>query len=340
MKRQAGWVLAWAALGFAPAQAQESVPALGASSVAAISPQSVGQWLTRLRQATQQQTYVGTFVGTTGNYTSSARVWHVRDGMQQIERVEALTGVPRLTFRRNDQVVTYWPTSRTAIVEKRESLGIFPDVLRRADPSIAQFYQLKPTGQDQVAGFSADVVQLVPRDGWRFGYRIWTEQATGLVLKLQTLDPMQLVLEQAVFSELQLAQPISWAELSAMMDNTQGYLVKKPELITTTADQEGWRFKAPVPGFKPMSCHRRQKSGSIVSRGPLQCVFSDGLASVSLFIEAYDAASHRPHQHHEKLAMGATQMHTRRSGDWWFTVVGEVPPHTLQRFAQSLERKK
>lgn len=337
MKRQAVWLLAWAMLGLAQAQVSVSP---GASSVAAASPQSVGQWLTRLHAATQQQTYVGTFVVTTGNYMSSARVWHVCEGTQQIERVEALTGVPRLTYRRNDQVVTYLPTSRTAIVETRESLGIFPDVLRRADPSIAQFYQLKSAGQGQVAGFLTDVVQLVPRDGWRFGYRIWTEQASGLVLKLQTLDVMQSVLEQAAFSQVQLAQPISWVQLSAMMDNTQGYLVKKPELITTTADQEGWQFKAPVPGFKPQSCHRRQEGGSIVSRGSLQCVFSDGLASVSLFIEAFDAASHRQHPRHEQLAMGATQMHTRRLGGWWLTVVGEVPQHTLQSLAQSLERKK
>ncbi len=339
MKRHAVWVLAWAVMGLA--QAQVSVPP-GASSVAAIGPQSVGQWLMRLHQASGRQAYVGTLVVTTGKYMSSARIWHVCEGTQQIERVEALTGVPRLTYRRNDQVVTYLPTSRTAVVETRASLGIFPDVVSRADPSIAQFYQLKSAGQGQgqVAGYLADVVQLVPRDGWRFGYRIWTERATGLVVKLQTLDLLQMVLEQAAFSQLQLAEPISWARLSAMMDNIEGYLVKKPELITTTADQEGWRFNAPVPGFKPISCQRRQEGGSIVSRGPLQCVFSDGLASVSLFIEAFDAASHRQHQRLTQPAMGATHMYTHRSGDWWFTVIGEVPQQTLQRFAQSLERKK
>lgn len=338
MKRQAVWVVAWALMGLA--QAQVTVLPPGVSSATATGPQSVEQWLMRLHEATRQRAYVGTFVVTTGNYMSSARIWHVCEGTQQIERVEALTGVPRSTYRRNDQVVTYLPESRTAIVEKRESLGIFPGLLNRADPSIAQFYQLKSTGHDQVAGFLADVVQLVPRDGWRFGYRIWTEQATGLVVKLQTLDALQLVLEQAAFSDLQLAQPISWAKLSAMMDNTDGYLVKKPELITTSADQEGWQLKAQVPGFKPMSCHRRHEGGSVVRRGPLQCVFSDGLASVSLFIEAFDAASHGKSQHHEQFAMGATHMQTRRLGGWWLTVVGEVPQQTLQRFIQSLERKK
>jgi len=338
LKRQAVWLVAWVWMGLA--QAQVAAPTLGVSLVAAAGPQSVDQWLMRLHEVARKRAYVGTFVVTTGNYMSSARIWHVHDGEQQMERVEALTGVPRSTYRRNDQVVTYLPASSTAIVEKRESLGIFSDVLSRADPSIAQFYQLKSMGHDQVAGFPADVVQLVPRDGWRFGYRIWTEKTTGLVVKLQTLDPLQLVLEQAVFTELRMAQPISWAKLSAMMDNTEGYLVKKPELIATAADQEGWQLKATVPGFKPLSCQRRQDGGSIVSRGPLQCVFSDGLASVSIFIEALDTATHRKPRTHEQFAMGATHMHMRRLGDWWITVVGEVPQQTLQKFAQSLERKK
>lgn len=338
MKRQAAWLMSWALMGLA--QAQVSGPMPGVSSVAASGRQSIEQWLTRLNGPAQQRAYVGTFVVTAGNYMSSARVWHVCEGTQQVERVEALTGVPRLTYRRNDQVVSYLPQSRTAIAQKRESLSIFTDVLNRADPSISQFYQLKSIGHDQVAGFMADAVQLVPRDGWRFGYRIWTERATGLVVKLQTLDALQLVLEQAAFSDLQLAQPISWSKLSAMMDNTDGYLVKKPELITTTADQEGWQFKAQVPGFKPIGCHRREDGGSIVSRGPLQCVFSDGLASVSLFVEAFDAASHGKSQRDEQSAMGATHLQARQLGEWWLTVVGEVPQQTLQRFAQSLERKR
>jgi sigma-E factor negative regulatory protein RseB len=338
LKRQAAWVMVLALIGLA--QAQVAGPTPGVGLVAATGPQSIEQWLTPLRGVAQQRSYVGTFVVTTGQYMSSARVWHVCEGTQQIERVDALTGVARSTYRRNDQVVSYLPQSKTAMAQKRESLGIFTDVLNRADPSIAQFYQLKSLGHDQVAGFSADVIQLVPRDGWRFGYRIWTEKTTGLVLKLQTLDRLQLVLEQAVFTELQLAQPISWAKLSAMMDNSEGYLVKKPELIATAADQEGWQLKAKVPGFKPLSCQRRQDGGPIVSRGPLQCVFSDGLASVSIFIEAFDPANHGKHRAHEQFAMGATHMHMRRLDDWWITVVGEVPQQTLQKFAQSLERKK
>jgi sigma-E factor negative regulatory protein RseB len=72
----------------------------------------------------------------------------------------------------------------------------------------------------------------------------------------------------------------------------------------------------------------------------MQWIFSDGLASVSLFVEPYDA---QRHPRETMVAMGATHALTQRiaeKGDWWLTVVGEVPPATLKAFAQSLERRK
>ena len=71
----------------------------------------------------------------------------------------------------------------------------------------------------------------------------------------------------------------------------------------------------------------------------MQWTFSDGLASVSLFVEPYDA-QRKPRE--VLLALGATYTLTRRltdkDGDWWLTAVGEVPPQTLDAFAQSLVR--
>lgn len=309
-----------------------SSPALGGSGI--------DQWLMRLHDASRQRAYVGTFVVTAGNFMSTSRIWHVCDGQQQMERVEALTGVPRSTFRRNDQVVTFLPVSRVAVHETRDSLGLFPSLLTQADASVSQFYRLKPAGSGRVAGLETDIVQLIPKDGLRFGYRIWTEQKTGLVIKLQTLNSSSAVLEQAAFSELQLGTPVPMARLSAMMDNTQGYRIRKTELVKTTADQEGWQLKTPVPGFRSMSCHRRMDDDVAGGKGQtLQCVFSDGLASVSLFIEAFDPLRHSKPAH-EQWAMGATHMLMRPLGAWWLTVVGEVPVQTLLAFAQGLERTR
>lgn len=300
---------------------------------------SVSDWLMRMHAASRKRAYVGTFVVTAGGAMSSARIWHVCDGALQMERIESLTGAHRRTFRRNDQVVTFLPESRLAVSEKRDSLGLFPNLLQSNDSSIAQFYRVKVAGSERVAGYVADVVQLSPIDSLRFAYRVWTEKDTGLVVKLQTLDANGLVLEQSAFSELQLNAPVSMAKMSQMMSNTEGYQVERLEMIKTTASDEGWVLKNDVPGFKPMSFYKRSVGSPNEGRHEktLQWIFSDGLASVSLFIEAFDP---RHHIQQGSASLGATYTLTRRIGDWWLTAVGEVPPQTLTIFAQGLELKK
>ncbi|MDP3193145.1 MucB/RseB C-terminal domain-containing protein [Rhodoferax sp.] len=301
----------------------------------------ISRWLVRLHEAARQRSYVGTFVVTAGDTLSSSRIWHVCDGQQQMERIDALTGESRTTFRRNDQVATFLPERRLVIAETRESFGLFPNLLNRADSSIARYYGLKPLGQDRVAGLVSDVVQLVPVDALRYGYKVWTHRETGVVLKLQTLDAGQGVLEQAAFSELQLGEPVSMASLVALMNKTEGFKVLKPELRKTSAAQEGWSFKGHLAGFESMACHQRvSASQSRPHANTLQWVFSDGLASVSLFIEKYDAERHGHLTSHESLARGATRMLTRRLDDWWVTAVGEVPAQTLAFLAKGLERTR
>ena len=299
---------------------------------------SIADWLMRMHEASRLRSYVGTFVVSSSHGgMSSARIWHACNGEQQVERVESLTGAPRSTFRRNDEVVTFIPESRVVRTERRESLGMFPGLLKSIDSSIPEFYSARRVGTDRVAGFETDVVQLAPKDNLRFGYRVWSEKKTGLVVKLQTMDPDGNVLEQAAFSELALDAPVRIDKLNEMMGATEGWRVEKSEAIKTTAASEGWQLRSAIAGFKPVSCYRRPASGAPTPEGTLQWVFSDGLAAVSLFVEAYDR---QRHAQEGAFASGATQTLTRRIQDWWLTAVGEVPPQTLKAFALSLERRK
>ncbi|MBH1957483.1 MAG: MucB/RseB C-terminal domain-containing protein [Burkholderiales bacterium] len=314
------------------------VPAALAPTASAASPadtRSLNDWLMRMHQASTNRSYVGTFVVSAGGNMSSAKIWHVCEGPQQVERVEILTGAPRSIFRHNDQVVTFMPDHKVARSEKRESLGLFPELFQSADSRIGDFYKFRHEGIERVAGVDADLIMLIPRDSLRFGYRVWSERRNGLVVKLQTLDTDGRVIEQAAFSELQLDAPVSMNQLIQMMGKVQGYRLEKPVLVKTTASAEGWTLKAPVAGFNPMSCYKRPASSA--GDGPLQWIFSDGLASVSIFVEPFDR---QRHIRESSLSLGATQTLTRQLGAYWITLVGEVPAATLQAFASGLERKK
>lgn len=310
---------------------------------------SINDWLLRMHDAAmKKRSYIGTLVQSSPQNISSARIWHACDGAQQMERVETLTGAPRSTFRHNDKLVTFMPDAKLVRIEKREQVGGFPEVLKPGVGSIPEFYSVKALGAERIAGLDADVVQLVPKDALRFGYRIWTEKKSSLVLKLQTLDGGGAVLEQAAFSELQLDAPVKMEKLMQMMAATEGYKVDQPAISKTTAIAEGWLMKLPVAGFKSLSCYKRgaaSAQGNANTSGvttpqaepTFQWLFSDGLATVSLFVEDFDKTRHTQEG---MIASGATHTLLKRMNEYWLTAVGEVPPQTLKNFAQSLERKR
>jgi sigma-E factor negative regulatory protein RseB len=327
------------AMNYVAAQVPSPAAAAAASASAAFESRSINDWLMRMHESSKNRAYIGTYVVSSGGAISSAKIWHVCEGNQRMERVETLTGAPRSIFRHNDRVVTFMPDHKLVRNEKREPLGMFPELLQSTDSRIADFYRVRSEGFDRVAGLEADVVVLAPKDNMRFGYRVWTEQKKGLVVKLQTLDIDGKVLEQAAFSELQLDAPVKMDKLLQMMGRVDGYRVEQPVLVKTTAGAEGWLLKAAVAGFKPMSCYKRPAaaSASASSEDPLQWIFSDGLASVSLFVEPFDR---QRHDKESSMSIGATQTMTRQLGSYWVTVMGEVPMTTLRLFANGLEHKK
>lgn len=350
-----GWrralpLLLAAVVNLAAAQTAPAVAAAGGEQV--MSESEVTAWLQRLHDVSRRRNFVGTFVvSSSSGALASARIWHACEGDQQFERVETLTGSPRSVFRRNDRVVTFLPESRVARTEQRESLGAFPGLLKSLDANITGFYNATPAGRGRVAGFDADIVQLTPKDALRFGYRVWSASESALVLKVQTLDTDGGVLEQAAFSELQFDAPVQVEKLEKMMQATEGWRVETPVMDKTTPEAMGWSLENPVPGFQSVHCFKRALSAvqtgadALPAESAMHWVFSDGLASVSLFIEPFDA---RRHGHAGRMAMGATHTLTQRvgsSGDgvddddgWWLTAVGEVPFQTLQSFGRLLRR--
>lgn len=315
-------------------------PAPAQPAASAATERTLDGWLLRLSEATRRRAYQGTLVVSSASGWNSARIWHVCNGEQQLERVDSLTGLPRQIFRHDDQVLTLLPQTRQARLERRDVVPQFPELLKPGSQSIPEFYALRVLGHDRVAGFEADVLQLSARDAYRYSYRIWSEKKTGLVLKLQTLDGEGRVLEQSAFSELHLDVALKPEQLIQQMRHVGGYHLEKIELAKTSLAAEGWALKAPVPGYGTLSCLKRPTSQP--NGGALQWVLSDGLATVSVFIETFDP---QRHSQASQLTFGATQVLTQPLKDasgvsWWLTLVGEVPLQTLQALAQGLERRK
>jgi sigma-E factor negative regulatory protein RseB len=321
------------------------LPAAFAQSAggAVVEPKEVRAWLMRIHDAASHRNFQGTFIVSAGGAVSSARIAHYCEGANQFERIDSLDGQMRHVFRHNEVVHTLWPQARVALVEQRDLLNSFPALLQVGDDRIGDFYEVRPQGVERVAGHEASVLVLRPRDPFRFGYRLWAERQSGLLLRADVLGEHGEILESSAFSDVAIGVRSQPDAVLLPMRKLDGYRIVKPTLTPTKLEAEGWALRQSVPGFRQVSCVKRPMESSPEadhgSSGPeaLQTIFSDGLTYVSVFIEPFS-----PERHTRAMltTIGATQTLMRRQGDWWITVVGDVPATTLKAFASGLERKQ
>lgn len=297
-------------------------------------------WLTRIHEAIGKRSFLGTFVVSAGGSMASARIAHYCEGGQQYERIEALDGRRRQVLRHGDLVTSLWPQQRLAVVETRGLMNQFPALLSSGIGGIVERYHVRTLGEGRVAGHEAHVLLLSPKDGYRYGHRLWAEKHSGLLLRAEVLDERETVVEASAFSDLIIGVKPQPELVLKAMKQLDGYRIERPTLEPTDLQAEGWALREVPPGFAPVSTVRRPMSAAATDAAPtavLQSIWSDGLTHVSVFIEPYSAAAHG---REATTVMGATQTLTRRLGDAWVTVVGDVPAVTLKTFALGLERRR
>ena len=317
---------------------------LAAAPATPAEPSDARTWLLRIHEAAGSRNFQGIFVVTSGGAASSARIAHFSVGDNQYERIESLDGRARQVYRHNDVVHTFWPQKRTVLVEQRERLRAFPALLHAGDDHIAQYYDVRSEGTDRVAGRLAHVLELRPRDAYRYGYRLWSDSASGLLLRSDVTGERGEVLASSAFSEVSIGVRSQPESVLQPMRRTEGLRVVRPALVPTRLEDQGWTLRNPVPGFRQVSSVRRPlESPADPSGGEprpadmLQAIYADGLAYVSVFIEPFDPARHGQPM---LTVSGATHTLTRRQGDAWITAVGDVPGETLRLFARGIERTR
>jgi sigma-E factor negative regulatory protein RseB len=312
----------------------------GASGPAAADARA---WLLRIQDAANRQNFQGTFVISGGGNVAAARMAHFCEGPNQYERIESLDGQARNVYRWNEIVHTLWPAGRVAVIEPRDPLNSFPAVLQAGDDALADWYEVQPLGADRVAGRDASVLLVRPKDAFRYGYRLWADRASGLLLRADVLGERGQVLETSAFSDIAIGIKPQPDSVLQPMKRLEGFRVVRPTTQPTRLDLEGWNMRQVAPGFRLVSCVNREMEapGDAEATGGaqrvLQAIYADGMTYVSVFIEPF-----RPQRHAQPMltAVGATRTLSMRQGDWWITVVGDAPAATLRLFAGGLERRK
>lgn len=294
-------------------------------------------WLRKIQSAAQKLNYSGTFVYQQANQMRTSRITHLLDGRNEVEKLEILDGKPREYIRNNEEVICYVPDAKTLFVEKRVTHDIFPAILANNAAELTEHYNVRKQESGRIAGHDCQAILLQPKDGLRYGYKLWAEKGSGLLLRSQTLNEKNEVVEQISFTQISIGN-VERSRVKPSYTNTHGWKIENAAM--SQANLSGWTVNALPKGFRKIREVKRMVSDNVVGPGTAtqrevsQIVFSDGLAAISVFIEPESQS-----RTEGSIQQGATNIVGKRQGDFWLTIVGEVPSAAIRQVANSIEFK-
>jgi sigma-E factor negative regulatory protein RseB len=307
------------------------------AAAALASAEEPAEWLQRMNQALTQNNYEGEFQHwQRGGKVENLRIIHrVRNG-EVMERLVSLDGSGREFIRTGTELTCYLPDRRLVLVERRAADGPFFGGLPSFDARTAAFYDISEVKRTRINRRDTRVIAVNPKDEFRYGYKLWIDESTAMPIRTQLCDSRGRVIEQISFSSLKLPSSIPdqafLPEVSA--EGFQWLRNDKPRSANSTPAL--WNALRLPPGFRMTVRAAQTMPGS---RDPVEhLVFTDGLASVSVFVEqrvTSGAASGGSLAGPARVGSSST-FSTVIDGHK-ITAVGEVPPQTVRDIATSVK---
>jgi sigma-E factor negative regulatory protein RseB len=302
---------------------------LAVGAAQAQSPETLS-WLRKIHEATQRLSYTGTFVYQNGTRSETSRITRYADAAGDIEKLEIMDGVPREIVRTKDDVRCYLPNSRVVKVDRRTE-RTFPALVPERISALAGHYDISLGETRRIAGFDCQEVALKPKDNLRYGYRLYADVNTGMLISAVTVDAEGKSVEQFTFTELRLGNVTR--DMVRPRHAVKAWRVE--DAAAAPARLAGWGLAAELPGFHKITELKRRLGES---RPVGQMVYSDGLAAVSVFIEPLEGR--REPVRTGLASMGAIHIYRREVANHMITVVGEAPAVSVQRIADAVEFRR
>jgi len=288
-------------------------------------------------EVASQLSYKGTFIQIQQDEIETLEVTHKGGEEGSRERLMALTGSLRELVRDNESVKCIHARESGGEVDLRQSAARFHSHLgSKLHKLEGDHYSLVDLGSDRIAGRDTRVIGVRPNDGYRYGFRFWLDEANGMALRSDMVDPEGAVLQKVMFTQIDFNVDIDEAALTPLLDaeaeefTTRHARYSRPDTRTGDAPKD-WSLDDLPKGFRVSGMQEDNTAGG----GTLyHFVLSDGLAQVSVFLEPLteDVASFEG-----ESRIGTMNAFGRQQGDHQLTVVGEVPETTVNRIAKAFQ---
>ena len=291
----------------------------------------VSDLLKTMGTAAQQLSYSGVFVFQHDGKMESSRVSHAVENGVEHTKIVTLDGLPREIIRVNEEMRCYFPEIHSVRLEHRNGSRFFPALIAPPYQTYRDNYDIHVMGKDRVAGHDCQVVQFRPRDNFRFAYQFCADNSTGLLLRAITLNALDEPVQVASFTEVVIGGVFDPARFRPGYADTPNWHVENIPSSAANAANSGWVVANPPPGFRKIGEVRRGPHGHMGNM--TQLVYSDGLASVSIFIEPSDGPPRAPSA---ETLPSSLSFYSVRTPEQHVTVVGAVPLAAVMQIGQSI----
>ena len=299
----------------------------------AVAQEQLWQMVWSSHEQAKSMSYSGLLVTESGTFSQSSRLVHQSKPEGEFELLERLDGQPAKWIRHNDQIQCVIPDRKLILTERRHTAVSFPRVFADRDGSttLEKFYSIAELPAQRVAGRTSHVLKLTPKDDLRYQYRLYLDRSTKLLLKSEVYAANGEVLENVGFKEINFDPAIK--ESLSLLKPGPGWRTSKTEIRPLTEEEAVYDLPDIAFGFKKTDTVCRTKGGNEQIH---QTIYSDGLSTVSIFIQ-----QQRPSQSMPQVPMshGAVMSKSEAQGAHLVTVLGEVPEKTLDLFLKSVRWK-
>lgn len=288
-------------------------------------------WLMKMNEAPRRHDFEGTFVYQHDNQLEAMHIAHKAEKGMVRERLMSLNGAAREIVRNEREVLCYLPDQNSVVVEHRKAdARRFPAILPERLPELGEHYIIQLGKAERIAGRVAQQLTIRPRDAYRYGYRLWADHDTGLLLRADLLDGKGQPLEQFMFTHI----AVGTVPAAALQPESRGkgMVWYRESGDTPAAPARKWSATRLPKGFR--LSHQVMRNVPMRNKTVEHLVYSDGLATVSLFVEPFgknEKAGMQGPSH-----MGAVHAYGARVDGHQVTVVGEVPADTVSLIARSV----
>lgn len=292
--------------------------------------------LQKAAHAARDLSYKGVFVYQSGANSKSVQITHMNYGQGEYARLVVLDGSPREVLSQGSDVVIFSPKNEKVVIEKRRGQNLFPALLPANMDVIKTSYQVRMGGEERIGGREGQIVYLDPRDHLRYGYKFWIDREYGLLLKSMSTNEHNEPMEQITFNQLVLLNTQSLDWFQPTVDHDKSYVMADAAPTASLApENDKWSLAQLPSGYRKIDQGMCPVPGKTAPVN--QIIFSDGLASVSLFIEPLTKGMRAKTGH---TAMGATNFYASVTDGYQIMVVGEVPEATVAQIANAVSFNK